>query len=313
MLGSLLLTFAISAAVLAASAYISLLRVRRHAHVAERDASTRGLRLLVAAGVAGVGGFGIAALLSGGPVVASATAVGLAGSVLLAARLGDTSWTVRGLVVWALVVVAAAGFTAWLLESLLTSELTYSQLTVGSTAWLLMTLGMLRVRRPAHDRIGDLSRRVASVPETDEPRDRRLLVALGAIVSAGVVATTVVSLGTGPAVEGPASLVRETDPSQRSNLPTSGEPSATPVTPASSTTAQPTASSAAATDGEQSTRQTTSGGTATTAPSTTSGPAQSEQPTSASTKTRKARGYEKKKPNRPSDVPTPGQGRTKLP
>lgn len=308
MLGSLLLTFAISAAVLAASAYIGLLRVRRHAHVAERDASTRRLRFLVAAGVAGVGGFGIAALLSGGLVVASATAVGLAGSVLLAARLGDTSWTVRGLVVWALVVVAAAGFTAWLLASLLTSDLTYSQLTVGSTAWLLMTLGMLRVRRPAHDRIGDLSRRVASVPEVDESQDRRLLVTLGAILSSGVVATTVVSLGAGPAVEGPASLVRETDSPDRSN-PTSGEPSATTVTPPpSSTPSRPTASSTAATaDDGQSTREPTRSGTATTAPSTTSGP------TSGPTKTQKARGYEKKKPNRPSDVPTPGQGRTKLP
>ena len=316
MLGSLLLTFAISAAVLAVSAYISLLRVRRHAHVAERDDSARRLRFLVAAGVAGVGGFGIAALLSGGLVVASATAVVLAGSVLVAARLGDSSWAVRGVAVWALLVTAAAGFTAWVLSRLLTSSLSLPQLVMGGAALLLSVGALLGVRPHARSRIGALARGGTPLPEVEEHRDRRSLLSLGTLLAAAAVAVAIASGGMGPAGKSPAPDVRETGSPDTSSAPSSRESSPSSLTPGPSQgpgQASATRSPRGADGGSQDagTERPATTGEATPTSGGTSNRTASPGPqvgTAARTP-----GYAKDKPNRPTDAPSPGLGRRNLP
>jgi hypothetical protein len=123
-------------------ALVALLRVGQHAHVAEADRSTRLARLVVAATLVGLAALAPAAVAGAGPVVASVTAVVLAGSVLAWAQVGR-AWAVRGVVTWALLSAAAVGFLGWLAHGMLVSPLSTTELTVGAAAWSLAVLTLL--------------------------------------------------------------------------------------------------------------------------------------------------------------------------
>ena len=152
MLSSVLSLLTVSAVVLVLPVFAGLLGMQRHRHLAVGEEMSRRVRLGVAATLVGLSALGLAVVLDAQPVPAAVVAVLMAGAVLAWAPLTG-SWAVRGVVVWALLVTAAVGLLAWLVERMVTSTLPAVWLAVSATAWLLLLVSMVRVQRYARDLI----------------------------------------------------------------------------------------------------------------------------------------------------------------
>ena len=118
----MLLLLTVSAVILLVPAFVGLLGVEKHRHLAQSEDSGRWARVAVAATVVGLAALATAAVLGADAVPALAVAVVLSVSVLVWAPL-SRSWAVRGVVVWALLVMAVLGFMAWLAQQIWVSSL----------------------------------------------------------------------------------------------------------------------------------------------------------------------------------------------
>jgi hypothetical protein len=322
-LGSLLLTLTVSAVVLLAPVAIGLFKVSRHAHVAEADRSTRPARLAVAATLVGLGGLACAALLGTGAIAAAVVAAVLVGSVLAWSRL-STAWAVRGIVLWALLVTASAGFTGWLLHRAVRFSSSTTELLTVLAVWLLVVVALFRLRRYAFDRVAAVAIRGDDANEEEGSGPRRPLVTLAALVTAGGVAVALTSGGSGSPVGRPDPQAGNTGSSEGSREASRSDRSSS----ATSTTAGERSTPGAATGGGTTSRdrnrdggsstgvtETTGSSTGGSTPVPTVGintaPA-SPTPTETTVEA-KTPGWAKEKPNRPKDAPSPGPGGPSLP
>lgn len=329
MLGSLLLTLTLSAVTLAVAAGVALLRVGRHAHVAATDGSARLVRLGVASTLVGLAALATAAVAGAGALAASVTAVVLGGSVLASAPAGRT-WAVRGVVTWALLVVAAVGFLGWLGHRLLTSPLSATEVTVAGAAWSMAALAMVPLQRHARAWIG--SRAARPVGVVDDSRSgstgakRRALLSLAALVAAVGVAVAVASgdLGVNPSppVEAGQSGSPDVDRGQASPGTSTGPSSPSSAAtdradgghPSGASSVDQESSGPDAGDepgGDSGTTGSTSGGagrgaSTTPAPTSTATAQPTTSPEADPSESAKTPGYAKEKPNRPPDAPSPG-------
>lgn len=290
----------VSAGVLLVPALIALLNAGRHAHMAVVDDSTRRMRLACAAASTGVGGLAVTGLLGAESVVGTAVAVLLSSSVLAWWRLGR-SWSVRGVIVWSLLVAGTVGLLGWLAQSLVGSSTSAARFAAGSLAWLVLLLAVFRVRDDVRERIA--LRAVRDVPPPASEPGARPVPWVVAFLAAGGLALTFALGGAGPVRKGP-STVADRSPDPSTGQPQSGRPSASATpSPGGDPSERPTRESRRATAQEPEdavSRPLPTG----TAPGTTSA---TPNPPPAT----KTPGYEKDKPNRPEHVPSPGGGRGK--
>ncbi|MFZ5846657.1 MAG: hypothetical protein ACOYX5_04655 [Actinomycetota bacterium] len=270
--GSQLLLLALSAAVLLVPAALSLLAVERRRHLAALEGTTRRVRMVVAATGAGLGALLISALARAGPVSSVVTAVVVAAALLCWTPL-TRSWQGRGVVTWALAVIAAVAMLAWLLFEILT-ELSGGEMFAPLVSWGLLVAVLLGVRRwlwgvvGARARIatgpgGGGARGVPSGPRSGPEHSAGVPGALAgtvALVVAGVVAVAAVTDGSG--------LVRWVSPPEAASIGTSegtdravSSETPTPTTQAP-TTAAPTSSASGQTTSPSATVAPTSTGTA---------------------------------------------------
>lgn len=321
MLGSLLQTLTLSAATLVVAAGVALLRVGRHAHVAETDRSARLVRLAVASTLVGLAALATAAVTGASAPAASVTALVLGGSVLALAPAGRT-WAVRGVVTWALLVVAAVGFLGWLGHRLLTSPLSATEVTVAGAAWSLSALAMVPLQGHARAWIG--SRAARPVVALDNSGsggtgvNRRPLLALAVLVAAGGLAVAVGSGDLGLRPSRPVEAGQSGSPDvDRGHASTGTSTEAT--SPSSAGTEQAddgSPSGASSTDQENpgsdagTTGPTTGGAggaaSTTSAPTSTATAQPTTSPETGPSESAKTPGYAKEKPNRPPDAPSPG-------
>ncbi len=151
-LGSLLSLLTVSAVVLLVPVLAGLLGTHRRTHLALED-STRRVRLVIAASVVGLAALGVAALLGAGPAAALSVAGILAGAVLAWSPMAG-SWAVRGVVAWALLFAGALAVLGWLVEQMLASSMSPTELVISGVAWGFLLLSLSRVQRYARDLIG---------------------------------------------------------------------------------------------------------------------------------------------------------------
>jgi len=328
-LGSLLLTLTLSAVTLAVAAGVALLRVGRHAHVAATDRSARLVRLAVASTFVGLAALATAAVAGAGALAASVTAVVLGGSVPAAAPAGRT-WAVRGVVAWALLVVAAVGFLAWLGQRLLTSTLSATEVAVAGAAWSMAALATVPLQRHARAWIG--SRAARSVGTLDDAgsgstgANRWPLLSLAVLVAAVAVAVAVASgdLGVSPSrpVEagqsGSPDVDRDGASTGTSTGPTSPPSAAAdradggiPAGPSGADRESPGSDAGDERGSDPGTTGPTSGGagggaSTTPAPTSTATAQPSTSPEADPSESAKTPGYAKEKPHRPPDAPSPG-------
>lgn len=313
----------LSAVTLAVAAGVALLRVGRHAHIAETDRSTRLVRLAVASTVVGLAALTTAAVAGAGALAASVTALLLGGSVLAWAPAGRT-WAVRGVVTWALLVVAAVGFLGWLGHRLLASSLSATEVAVAGAAWSVAALAMVPLQGHARAWIGSRAARPSGLPEDDGPGgNRRPLLSLAVLVAAGGVAVAVASGDLGltpsrpgeagqsgsPDVErGHASPGTSTGATSPSSAATDGADGGSPDGASSADQESPGADVPGGDLGTTGPTSSGAGGGASTTPAPTStATAQSTtSPVGDPSKSVKTPGYAKEKPNRPPDAPSPG-------
>jgi hypothetical protein len=152
-LDSALWLLTMTAVVLLVPACAALLGVERHRHLAPSEDTSRRVRLVVAATLVGLAALGVSALLDAEPLTAVVVAVVLAGSVLAWAQMSST-WAVRGVVMWALLVTGAVAFLAWLAQQMASSDMDAAQLVVAAAAGLLLVLVLSRGQRYVRASIG---------------------------------------------------------------------------------------------------------------------------------------------------------------
>lgn len=324
MLGSLLLTLTVSAVVLLAPVAFGLFKVSRHAHVAEADRSTRPARLAVAATLVGLGGLVSAAVLGTGAIAAAVVAAALAGSVLGWARL-STTWAVRGVVLWALLVAASAGFTGWLLYRAVRLSSSTTELLLVLAVWLLFVVALFRLRRCAFDLVAAVAVRGDDLSEDRGSGPRRPLATLAALVVAGGVAVALTAGGTGspPGRQDPqagntgsSEGSGEASPSDRAST---GAPTADAGGSAPGATAGAGATSQDGSPDEGSSTDVTgtsgssTGGSSTPVPTVGVSTSPASPTPTETTVAAKTPGWAKEKPNRPTDAPSPGPGGPSLP
>jgi hypothetical protein len=333
-LGSLLLTLTLSAVTLAVAAGVALLRVGRHAHVAETERSARLVRLAVASTLVGLAALAPAAVVGSGALAASVTALVLGGSVLASAPAGR-NWAVRGVVTWALLVVAAVGFLGWLGHRLLVSPLSATEVTVAGAAWSMAALAMVPLHGHARAWIG--SRAARPVGARDDAgsestgADRRPLLSLAVLLAAAGVAVAVASgdLGVTPsrpleagksgspdADRGHASTGTSTGPTSPSSAATDRADNGLPSGASSEDQEGPGSDRGDEPGSDSGTTGPTSGGagraaSTTPTPTSTSTSQPTTSPAADPSESVKTPGYAKEKPNRPSDAPS--RGGPKLP
>ncbi|GAB2727194.1 hypothetical protein [Nocardioides pakistanensis] len=276
--GSQLLLLALSAAVLLVPAALSLLAVERRRHLAALEGTTRRVRMVVAATGAGLGALLISALARAGPVSSVVTAVVVAAALLCWTPL-TRSWQVRGVVTWALAVIAAVAMLAWLLYEILT-ELSGGEMFPPLVGWGLLVAVLLGVRRWLWGVVGARARIAAGPAGSGGPAGPGgpggpstarsgpehsagvpgALAGTVALVVAGVVAVAAVTDGSG--------LVRWVSPPEAASIGTSegtdravSSETPTPTTQAP-TTAAPTSSASGQTTSPSATVAPTSTGTA---------------------------------------------------
>lgn len=312
MLGSLLSTLTVSALVLLVPASVGLLTMGRHAHVAVVDASTRRVRLVVAATVVGLGALGVSALMGVGPFPGLLVGSLLAGSVLAWSRRLRT-WEIRGIVAWAMSSTGVVAFVGWVAERIASTSVTAVDRVVGGAAWLVLLFAVVRLGSFARGRLAGLAVRGEALDEQPERTGLPLPATLALVASAGVVA----AVAGGPWPGHAPSPVAGTSSGAADGTSRSGGPSpeATMVATRSASgaagsptaTATSGASGGAGPTGEPGDPTTTTSAT----PTDVQGPTVSSTPESS--QGTKTPGYEKDNPNRPSHASTPGPGSTKQP
>lgn len=201
MLESVLWLLTISAVVLLVPAFAALLGVERRRHVAPAEDSSRRVRLVVAATFVGLAGLAVAALLDAEPLEALIVAAVLGGSVLAWAPL-STSWAVRGVVMWALLVDAAVALIGWLVQQLADTSMDAAQLVVAGAVGLLLLVVLARGQQYARNLIGAQAGLIAGAGRGHIPI-LRPLVSLAALLAAGSVVVAVTNEDTGPEGGGP--------------------------------------------------------------------------------------------------------------
>lgn len=235
MLDSVLLLLSVTAGILLVPAFAALLGVEKHRHLAESQDSTRRARVAVAATLVGLGALGIAAILDADPVPALAVAVVLSVAVLVWSPL-STSWAVRGVVVWAILVTAVLAFLGWLLQEIWVSSLSAGERVVSLAGWSLLLLAVMRVQHYVRPVIGAQAGLVPGVAVAQHVPILRPVLALTALVAASGVVVAVTVEDTGPADEGRSPQAGLTGRSQTVTGPTATQP-----TPALTPSATPSA------------------------------------------------------------------------
>jgi hypothetical protein len=310
-LGFLFLVVTVSAAALLVPAGVVLFRVRpgRRAHVAELTGRTRRLHLVGAGTLVGLGSLGVAALLGAGPLQALSTAALHAGMVVAWART-NSSWGVRGVVVWALQFTATVGLLGLLVHRMATSDLSPIRLVVGAVAWLLFLVGLVPAQQDLRRRIAgradrDVTAGSFAAPRTEAVGSRRQAASLAALLVAGGTVLAVTSGWSAPPQEDPTQAGRGDSPDDENGGSSSGAPSGSPSLASSDHSAQRGDGSGS---GEK--NGSTDGDGTTVPPSTTASEApestgsSSSAPTTAESEPTKTPGYEKEKPNRPPGLPS---------
>lgn len=317
MLGSLLSTLTVSALVLLVPASVGLLTMGRHAHVAVVDASTRRVRLVVAATLVGLGALGVSALMGVGPFPALLVGSLLAGSVLAWSRRLRT-WEIRGIVAWAMSSTGFVAFVGWIAERIATTSVTAVDRVVGGAAWLVLLFAAVRLRSYARGRFAVLAVRGEASDEQPERAGLPVPATLALVASAGVVA----AVAGGPWPGHAPSPVAGTSSGASDGTSRSGRPSseATMVATRSPSGAagSPTApATSGASGGAGPTGVTGAPGGEPDDPTTTTSATPTDSPTGSSTpessQGTKTPGYDKDNPNRPSHASTPRPGSTKQP
>lgn len=312
MLGSLLSTLTVSALVLLVPASVGLLTMGRHAHVAVVDASTRRVRLVVAATLVGLGALGVSALMGVGPFPALLVGSLLAGSVLAWSRRLRT-WEIRGIVAWAMSSTGVVAFVGWIAERIATTSVTAVDRVVGGAAWLVLLFAVVRLGGFARGRLAGLAVRGEASDEQPERAGLPVPATLALVASAGVVA----AVAGGPWPGHAPSPVAGTSSGAADSTSRSGRPSpeATMVATRSASEAagSPTATATSGASGGAGPTGGPGDPTTTTSatPTDVQGPTVSSAPQSS--QGTKTPGYEKDKPNRPSHASTRGPGSTKQP
>lgn len=197
----MLLLLTVSAVILLVPAFVGLLGVEKHRHLAQSEDSNRWARVAVAATVVGLAALATAAVLGAEAVPALAVAVVLAVSVLVWAPL-SRSWAVRGVVVWALLVMAVLGFMAWLAQQIWVSSLSTTERVVSVAGWLLLLLAVTRVQHYVRPVIGAQAGLVPGEAVAQHIPILRPVLSLVALLAASGVVVAVTTDDTGPTNEG---------------------------------------------------------------------------------------------------------------
>ncbi len=227
----MLLLLTVSAVILLVPAFVGLLGVEKHRHLAQSEDSGRWARVAVAATVVGLAALATAAVLGADAVPALAVAVVLAVSVLVWAPL-SRSWAVRGVVVWALLVMAVLGFMAWLAQQIWVSSLSTTERVVSVAGWLLLLLAVTRVQHYVRPVIGAQAGLVPGEAVAQHIPILRPVLSLVALLAASGVVVAVTTDDTGPAGEGQSPQAGLTG----STGGTTGAPTVGPTLSASPTT-----------------------------------------------------------------------------
>jgi hypothetical protein len=240
-LDSVLLLLSVTAGILLVPAFVALLGVEKHRHVAQSQDSNRRARVAVAATLVGLGGLATAAVLDGDPVPALAAAVVLSVSVLVWSPL-SSSWAVRGVVVWALLVTAVLAFQGWLLQEIWVSSMSTGERVASLAGWLLLLLAVARLQHYVRPVIGAQAGLVPGAAVAQHIPILRPVLSLAALVAASGVVVAVTTEDTGPGEEGRSPQAGLTGRSQTVTGPTAPQPSpaATPsATPSATRTLGP--------------------------------------------------------------------------
>lgn len=196
----MLLLLTVSAVILLVPAFVGLLGVEKHRHLAQSEDSGRRARVAVAATLVGLAALATAAVLGADAVPALAVAVVLAVSVLVWAPL-SRSWAVRGVVVWALLVMAVLGFMAWFAQQIWVSSLSTAERVVSVAGWLLLLLAVTRVQHYVRPVIGAQAGLVPGEAVAQHIPILRPVLSLVALLAASGVVVAVTTDDTGPAGE----------------------------------------------------------------------------------------------------------------
>lgn len=192
----------VTAVVLLVPTLAAVLAVEPHRHVSPGDDSRRWVRLVLAATGVALVGLGTAALVGADVLSAAVVALVLAGSVLIWGPL-TRSWAVRGVVLWSLLVVAAAGLLGWLVQQVVTSALSGAQIGVVVAATALLLGVLVRGQGYARDAINARAGLGAHTAVRPRLPVLRPLVALVVLMAAGGGVLAMTSESTGPDRGGP--------------------------------------------------------------------------------------------------------------
>lgn len=224
---SVLWLLTLTAVVLLVPAFAALLGVERRRHVAPAEDSTRRQRLVGAAVIVALGALVVAALLNADPVPATVVAVVLAGSVLAWAPL-SSSWAVRGVVMWALLVTGAIGLIGSLVQQLVASSMSLTEVLVTGGVGAVLLFALARGQR--YVREGITAQAGLQTVEGRPPVPvLRPLVSLAVLLAASGAVVAVTDNGTEPSGRGPQAGVSATS-AQTTTVPSTSAPTAAPST-----------------------------------------------------------------------------------
>ena len=318
MLGSLLLTLAVSSAGLLVPAALSLLGLRRHQHMAAAESRVRRLRLVAVAVFVTTVGVLCARALGAGVVVAVLNGLVLGGSVVACAR-GAAAWAVRGVVAWALLVTAVLGFLGWLADRLVGGSASGTPVALGAAGWLIAALAVKRGAPYARARVAARARRdghdAAGLDARKRPALSLLAAPVGLTVALAVTFSSASAPGDGSAeadrrgghTAGPSDRPADGSPNDAPKRARDAGAGLNPGAGGSGTTGSSHRSGSAAGSGSPARAN------ASASPSGSGGGAPSAADGSGPGKASPTPGYAKDKPNRPSHAPSPGSGRGHLP
>jgi hypothetical protein len=225
---SVLWLLTLTAVVLLVPAFAALLGVERRRHVAPAEDSTRRQRLVGAAIIVALGALAVAALLNADPVPATVVAVVLAGSVLAWAPL-SSSWAVRGVVMWALLVTGAIGFIGSLVQQLVASSMSLTEVLVTGGVGVVLLFALARGQRYVREGITAQAGLQTGFEGRPPVPVLRPLVSLAVLLAASGVVVAVTNNGTEPSGRGPQAGVSATS-AQTTTVPTTSAPTAAPST-----------------------------------------------------------------------------------
>lgn len=201
MLDSVLLLLSAAAGILLVPAFVALLGVEKHRHLAQSQERSRRARVAAAATLVGLGALGIAAALGADAVPALAVAVVLSVSVLVWSPL-SSSWAVRGVAVWALLVTGVLAFLGWLLQQIWVSSMSAGERIASVAGWLLLLLAVSRLQHYVRPVIGAQAGLVPGAAVAQQIPTLRPVLSLAALLAAIGLFVAVTAEDTGPADEG---------------------------------------------------------------------------------------------------------------